>query len=238
MEIQTLALFLNHRRKGNTPIDVVCAFLLPSHFQVMSYQHQTSPKSGTTCVVSMEWRQQIMTSTNYDVIKYDVSHYDVIKYDVIKSMKITQYLLLLFSHAFRIVASSLERRSFVDLLCVCTSCKGWEGWVESVAADKERPKRSWASVHSMTVSSQSQAAWNPRSARVQHSFNLAGVGVRLWGGRADASRAVLSRSVTCGVSRRELVSKKIIRCCVWTWITIEGVTKICAANLNCDVRQF
>ena len=67
----------------------------------------------------------------------------------------------------------------------------------SVAADSDSPKRSFTSVLSSTVSSQSQDAWNPWSATAQHSLNTCGVGVRRFGGSADASRAVFSRSVTC-----------------------------------------
>ena len=108
--------------------------------------------------------------------------------------RLTTDLFRLFSKALRSVGSSRVRLSLLAL--GWNSWSGWEGWEGSVAADRDSPNLSWASVQSNTTASQFQAAWSCWSACTWISAKADVVGVRLSVGRADGSWAMLSKLVT------------------------------------------
>lgn len=113
-----------------------------------------------------------------------------------KTYRLTTDLLRLFSKALRSEGSSRVRRSL--LAFGWNSWRGWEGWEGSVAADSDKPNRSWASVQSKTTASQFQAACSCWSTNAPISVKTNGLGVRLSAGNAAGSCAILRRFVTWG----------------------------------------
>ena len=122
----------------------------------------------------------------------------------------------LFSKALRSEGSSRVRRSL--LAFGWNSWRGWEGWEGSVAADSDKPNRSWASVQSKTTVNQFQAACSRWTTNALISVKTNGLGVKLSAGNADGSCAVFRRSVTYRGKPRSITSPPTRACKLYTVI--------------------